>query len=76
MILSLSRFGIAPAEQTYALEKGWAAFRKQNGLDLHGKSMDSSPPTSSLGAGINKSDKPSKCARPFTPADVSGVSQD
>jgi hypothetical protein len=44
MILSLTRFGIAPAEQTYALEKGWAAYRKQNGLDLYGKSK-ASPPT-------------------------------
>jgi hypothetical protein len=44
MILSLTRFDIAPAERTYALEKGWAAYRKQNGLDLYGKSM-TSPPT-------------------------------
>jgi len=34
MILSLTRFGIAPAGQTYAFEQGWAAYRKQNGLDL------------------------------------------
>ena len=39
MILSLTRFGIAPAGQAYALEKSWAAYRKQNGLDLYGKSM-------------------------------------
>lgn len=31
MILSLGRFGIAPAEQTRALEKAWAAHRKQKG---------------------------------------------
>jgi hypothetical protein len=37
MILSLRRFGIAPAEQAHALEKSWAAYRKENGLDLHGK---------------------------------------
>jgi hypothetical protein len=37
MILSLIRFGIARAEPIYALEKGWAAYRKQNGLDLYGK---------------------------------------
>ena len=36
MILSLSRFGIAPAEHVKALEKRWAAYRKQNGLDLNG----------------------------------------
>ena len=44
MILSLARFGIAPAEQTSGLEKAWAAYRKQHGLDLDGKSMGS-PPT-------------------------------
>src|ERR1039458_5618624 len=30
MILSLVRFGIAPAEPVNTLEKGWAAYRKQN----------------------------------------------
>jgi hypothetical protein len=37
MILSVNRFGIAPAEQAHALEKGWAAHRKEKGLDLYGK---------------------------------------
>lgn len=37
MILSLVRFGIAPAEQVKGLDKRWAAYRKQNGLDLYGK---------------------------------------
>jgi hypothetical protein len=36
MILSLGRFGIAPAEATRTLEKGWAAYRKEKGLDLYG----------------------------------------
>lgn len=36
LILSLTRFGIAPAEQTRALEKAWATYRKQKGLDLYG----------------------------------------
>ena len=36
MILSLGRFSLAPAEQTRALEKAWAAHRKQEGLDLYG----------------------------------------
>ena len=44
MILSLRRFGMTPAEQAHALEKGWAAHRKQNGFDPYGKRM-SSPPT-------------------------------
>ena len=43
MILSLARFGIAPAGQTHDLEKSWAAYRKQNGLDLYGKSVASPP---------------------------------
>jgi hypothetical protein len=46
MILSLNRFGIAPAEQAYALEKGWAVYRTENGLDLYGKRMAS--PTSQV----------------------------
>jgi hypothetical protein len=37
MIVSVARFGIAPSEQVYALEKAWAAHRKQAGLDLYGK---------------------------------------
>jgi hypothetical protein len=36
MILSLTRFGIAPAEQTRPIDKAWAAHRKQNRLDLNG----------------------------------------
>jgi len=44
MILSLARFGIAATELTHALQKDWAAYRKENGLDLYGKSL-ASPPT-------------------------------
>lgn len=40
MILSLGRFGIASAEQVKTLEKGWAAYRRQNGLDLYGKTAE------------------------------------
>lgn len=40
MILSLARFDIAPAEQVKGLEKRWSAYRKQNGLDLYGKTSD------------------------------------
>jgi hypothetical protein len=43
MILSLGRFGIAPADQVKELEKRWAAYRKHNGLNLHGKVGDSAP---------------------------------
>ncbi len=43
MVLSLSRFGIAPAEQIHALEKQWAVHRKQNELDLYGKRTASPP---------------------------------
>ena len=41
MVLSLARFGIAPAEQIHALEKQWAAYRKQSALDLYGKRIAS-----------------------------------
>jgi len=37
MILSVGRFGMAPEEEVKTLEKRWAAYRKQNGLDLYGK---------------------------------------
>jgi hypothetical protein len=40
MILSLGRFGVAPAEQVKTLEKRWAAYGKQNGLDLYGKTAE------------------------------------
>jgi len=43
MVLSLARFGIAPAEQVRALEKRWAGYRKQNELDLYGKQTASPP---------------------------------
>ena len=43
MFLSLARFGIVPANQINALEKAWAAHRKQNGLDLYDKSTASPP---------------------------------
>jgi hypothetical protein len=43
MILSVIRFGIADAEPAYMIEKGWAAYRKQQGLDLCGKSLATKP---------------------------------
>ena len=36
-ILSLGRFGIAPAQEVKDLEKRWAAHRRQEGLDLYGR---------------------------------------
>ena len=41
MILSLGRFGIAPTEDVKELDKGWAAHRKQNGLDSYGGPAES-----------------------------------
>jgi hypothetical protein len=43
MILSLARFGIAPADLIHDLEKRWGAYRKQNDLDLYGKQTPSPP---------------------------------
>lgn len=40
MILSLGRFGMASAGQVKTLEEQWAAYRKQNGLDLYGKTAE------------------------------------
>jgi len=41
LILSLGRFGIATADQTHALEEAWAAKRKESGLDLCDKEIQS-----------------------------------
>ena len=38
LILALGRFGIASKDQTRALEKAWAEYRKQHRLDIEGKS--------------------------------------
>jgi len=43
MILSLARFRIAPADEIHDLEKRWAAYRKQNDLDLNGRRTASPP---------------------------------
>ena len=48
MILSLKRFGIAPADQIHDLEKRWAVHRKQNDLDVYGKQTSSKPVETSL----------------------------
>jgi hypothetical protein len=37
MIFSLGRFGFVPADAMKVLDKRWAAYRKQQGLDLYGK---------------------------------------
>jgi hypothetical protein len=37
LILALARFGIASKEQTRALEKIWATYRKEHQLDREGK---------------------------------------
>jgi hypothetical protein len=37
LIMALARFEIASKDQTRALEKEWAAYRKQHQLDVEGK---------------------------------------
>ena len=37
LILTLGRYGIASKDQTRALEKAWAEYRKQHRLDIEGK---------------------------------------
>ena len=39
MILALARFGITSPAAAKALERGWAKYRNQQGLDLYGKSL-------------------------------------
>lgn len=43
LILALARFGIAPKAQTRALEKDWAAYRKQHRLDIDGRALVGAP---------------------------------
>jgi hypothetical protein len=37
LILALSRFEIAPKDETRAMEKAWTAYREQHGLSIEGK---------------------------------------
>jgi hypothetical protein len=39
MILALGRFGITTRAKTKTLEREWAKYRGQHGLDLYGKSL-------------------------------------
>jgi hypothetical protein len=39
LILALARFEIASKDQTRALEKDWAAYRKQHRLDIEGRAL-------------------------------------
>ena len=43
LILALARFEIASKDQTRALEKEWAAYRKQHRLDVAGKASAEVP---------------------------------
>jgi hypothetical protein len=40
MILSLTRFGDVPAEHAGELERAWAVYRRQTGLDLYGNKTE------------------------------------
>ena len=40
LILALARFEIASKDQTHALEKAWAQYRKQHRLDVEGRTSD------------------------------------
>jgi hypothetical protein len=50
MILSVGRFGMVPAEEVKTLERRWAAYRKQNGLDLYGKPAEQAAAGAPAGA--------------------------
>jgi hypothetical protein len=39
LILALARFEIASKDQTRALEKAWARYRKQHWLDIEGRTL-------------------------------------
>ena len=61
MILSLLRFGIAPAEPTHAFERNWAVYRKENGLDLYGKAPQPIPVGAVCCAGYSPITEPDCC---------------
>ncbi len=48
-IIALGRFGIVSAEEAKAIEKRWGSYRKENGLDLHGKTAIPMPPSGACG---------------------------
>jgi hypothetical protein len=39
MILALGRFGVTTPAKTKALEREWAKYRDEHGLDLYGKNL-------------------------------------
>jgi hypothetical protein len=41
MIIALAKFEITSTDEAKTLEKHWAAYRRTNGLDLHGKAVGS-----------------------------------
>jgi hypothetical protein len=41
LIITLAKYSITSDEEAKVIEKEWAAYRKANGLDLHGKIMRS-----------------------------------
>ena len=43
LILSLARFEIASKDETRAIEKAWAAYRKQHRLDIEGRALAGAP---------------------------------
>lgn len=43
VILALARFEIASKDQTRALEKAWAQYRKQHRLDIEGRALVGTP---------------------------------
>jgi hypothetical protein len=43
LILALARFEIASKDQTRALEKAWAQYRKQHRLDIEGRALVAVP---------------------------------
>jgi hypothetical protein len=43
LILALARFEIASKDQTRAMEKAWAQYRKQHRLDIEGRALQGVP---------------------------------
>jgi hypothetical protein len=43
LILALARFEIASKDQTRAMEKAWAQYRKQHRLDIEGRALQGGP---------------------------------
>jgi hypothetical protein len=74
MILALGRFQIVPQTQIKKLEREWAKYRKQEGLDLYGKNESGCRRKRGVSITVDRCGRPSTAEivwRSWTEADIS-----